>query len=422
MKFSRELGHEIPKEWKVVKLGEIADIKRGASPRPKGDPRYFGGRIPWIKISDLARYKKGMYLVATEDSVTEDGRVKSVYLEDGSLIISNSGTIGEPVIISTGRGGCIHDGFISVNPQHVDKYFLYYFFDFKKTEFQLKAQRGTQGNMNTILWKSIKIPLPPLPEQRRIAEILSTVDEAIQRVDEAIRRTERLKRGLMQRLLTRGLEHREFKFSRELGCEIPKEWKVVRLEEVCVEITDGSHWSPKSVERGDYRIATVANLKETQIDIESCKFISREDYLRLLKEGDVPRRGDILFSKDGTVGIAFAFKQDAYKIGLLSSIAIIRPDSRFLHSEFGAYVLKFPTVFRQIAGRKTGTALRRIVLSHLRTVKIPLPPLEEQRRIAAILSTVDEKLELERKRKEKLNRIKRGLMNDLLTGKRRVKG
>ncbi|ASJ01167.1 restriction endonuclease subunit S [Thermococcus gorgonarius] len=197
-----ELG-EIPEEWRVVRLGEVAEIRRGASPRPKGDPRYFGGEIPWIKISDISKYKKGLYLIKTEDTVTEEGKSKSVYCTDGTLIVSNSGTIGEPAIIKTGKGGCIHDGFIMINPRDgVDKIFLYYFFEAKKEEFHAKAQKGTQGNMNTKLWKTTKLPLPPLSEQKQIAEILSTVDRKLELLRQRREKLEGIKRGLMKDLLT----------------------------------------------------------------------------------------------------------------------------------------------------------------------------------------------------------------------------
>jgi len=194
---------KIPKEWVVKRIGEVAKVRRGASPRPKGDPRYFGGDIPWIKISDLAKYRRGFYLVKTDETLTEEGKKKSVYLEDGALIVSNSGTIGRPAIIKTGKGGCIHDGFVAIEPiKEVDKYYLFYFFEFKQEELQVKAQRGTQGNMNTNLWRSIKLPLPPYEEQLIIVNILQSIDKWIEIEMKRREELERLKRGLMKLLLT----------------------------------------------------------------------------------------------------------------------------------------------------------------------------------------------------------------------------
>jgi type I restriction enzyme S subunit len=197
-----EIGR-IPENWEVARLGDVAYVKRGASPRPKGDPKYFGGNIPWIKISDLSKYKKGIYLLTTDDTVTEEGRKRSVYVTDNSLIISNSGTIGEPAIVKTGRGGCIHDGLILITPlTKVEKLFLYYFFEHKKGEIQIHAQKGTQDNMNTTLWRMVKLPLPSIPEQQKITETLLTIDKKLENEKNEKAKLERIKQGLMDLLLT----------------------------------------------------------------------------------------------------------------------------------------------------------------------------------------------------------------------------
>jgi type I restriction enzyme S subunit len=348
-----------------------------------------------------------------------NGEIDEIYkVKNGDLLFSWSASIG--VYIWKHNDAVLNQHIFKVIPKpNVDKLFLYYALFLAIEQLKNRVHGSTMKHFRIGELKTTFLPLPSLQEQQKIASILSTVDDAIQKTNEIIAKTERLKKGLMHELLTKGIGHKEFKDT-EIG-RIPKDWEVVKLKDACIEITDGSHWSPKQVEKSDYRIATVANLKELYIDIDSCKFISEEDYLHLVKEGDVPEEGDVLFSKDGTVGICFTFKQSNYKIGLLSSIAIIKPNHRILFSDFLAYALKSPTVFWQIAGRKTGTALTRIILDNLKRVKIPLPPLIEQQKIAEILSTVDKKLETERNEKAKLERIKQGLMDLLLTGKVRVR-
>ena len=101
---------ELPRGWALTKLGDIIEVVRGASPRPKGDPRYFGGSIPWIMISDISR-EKGKFISKTRDKVTEEGAKRSRYLESGTLILSNSGTVCVPKILAV--DGCIHDGFVA---------------------------------------------------------------------------------------------------------------------------------------------------------------------------------------------------------------------------------------------------------------------------------------------------------------------
>ena len=410
---------KIPEGWEVVRLGDkgIAEI-RGSKSVNNVEKVAF---IPMELIPDSNIYVK--YETRNFREVKS-----STYCEAGDLLLAKI-----TPSLENGKQGIVPEnvpnGFALATTEvfpiaciGVDKFFLFYILKHPKFRKILEySMRGTTGRQRVPkeAVENLLIPLPPLPEQRKIAEILSTVDKAIEKVDEAIAKTERLKKGLMQELLTKGIGHTEFRDT-EIG-RIPKEWEVVKLEDVCVKITDGSHWSPKEVEKSEYRIATVANLRDRYIDINSCKPISKKDFEKLLREGDVPEKGDILFSKDGTVGICFSFNQDESKVALLSSIAIIKPKKQVLDSEFGAYILKAPKIFWQISGKKTGTALTRVILKELKTIKIPLPPLPEQQKIAEILSTVDKKLELERERKEKLERIRKGLMNDLLTGRRRVK-
>jgi len=196
--------------------------------------------------------------------------------------------------------------------------------------------------------------------------------------------------------------------------EIPSEWHIALLKDFCTEITDGSHFSPREDKNGDYRIATVTNIKNDKIDLSSCKRISKDEYEKLVKNGCRPNKGDILFSKDGTVGLSFSYKQDV-DIVLLSSIAIIRPKKE-LYSDYCAYILTLERVFQQIVGSKRGTGLSRIILKDLKRIQIPIPKkIEEQKQIAAILSRVDDTIQKTNEIIQKTQLLKKGLMQELLT-------
>jgi len=413
---------KIPKGWSVLRIGGLVEV--GTGKRAKGGGLNEGtvASIGGEHIDNLGRiiWNEMKFIPNDFYNLLSQGKVK---LGD-ILLVKDGATTGKVAMIKNLRYDKVavneHVFVLRSKTELLINDFLFYFLFSKYGQAQIKKRfHGIIGGITKDDLENCLLPMPPLNEQRKISEILSTVDESIQKTDDIIAKTERLKKGIMQELLTKGIGHNEFKDT-EIG-KIPKEWEVVNLEGACVEITDGSHWSPKQVERSEYRIATVANLRETYIDIDSCKFISEEDYMRLAKEGDVPRKDDILFSKDGTVGITFTFKQDFYKIGLLSSIAIIRPNHELLFSDFGAYALKSPNILMQITGWKTGTALRRITLDNLKRVKIMLPPLQEQQKIAEILSTVDKKLEILKQEKVKLERIKQWFMEELLTGRIRVR-
>lgn len=152
---------------------------------------------------------------------------------------------------------------------------------------------------------------------------------------------------------------------------------------------------------------------ENRINIDRCKRISDKDYELLVRNGCKPMIGDILFSKDGTVGICFPFKQKE-DVVLLSSIAILRP-KKILDPTFGSQYLRSEIGKKQVIGLKTGTALSRITLEKLRFVKIPIPSMSEQQKIAKILSDTDALIESLDALISKKKDLKRGLMQKLLT-------
>ena len=164
---------------------------------------------------------------------------------------------------------------------------------------------------------------------------------------------------------------------------LPDGWHSKTLSEVCDLITDGSHFSPTTQDSG-YPYITVRDLSEKGINFANCKFISQESLDELEKNGCRPKAGDILFSKDGTVGKVAQVPDDT-KFVVLSSLAILRPNTDFLTSEFLKYALKSPVLLENALGMKTGTALRRVVLRNLKTLEIPIPPIDEQLEIVGLL-------------------------------------
>ncbi|WP_107669201.1 restriction endonuclease subunit S [Cyanothece sp. BG0011] len=188
-------------KWDLIKLGEIADIRRGASPRPIKDSKYFAktGR-GWIRISDVTASKT--YLKKTTQYLSELGESKSVKVNPNDLIMSICATIGVPRIV--GIKACIHDGFVVIRPRNnnINKLFIYHFIDYISEKLAGKGQPGTQKNLNTTIVSKIKIPNILLDEQTYISNLLSTCDQEIYKLQEKIDHLQKQKRGLMQKLLT----------------------------------------------------------------------------------------------------------------------------------------------------------------------------------------------------------------------------
>ncbi|RLF43262.1 MAG: restriction endonuclease subunit S [Thermoplasmata archaeon] len=412
MNSKQTFAKTIPKEWRLVKLGDIVeDILTGATPS-RGKKEYWkNGSIPWLTNNEVSEEIIN-YIYDTKEKVTEKAlRETNIKLiPPNSLILSLTASVGKVAINKVP---------ITTNQQFntlilkrsVIAEFLGYYLIFSKKRIEQLGGSTTFKFISKETIKSFLIPLPPLPEQKAIANILSTVDEAIQKVDEVIAKTERLKKGLMQKLLTRGIGHKEFKYSKELGCGIPKEWKVVKLGDV-TEIVMGQ--SPPG---------NTYNEKGEGIPLINGPSEFGEKYPVKVKWTTNPTKttigNDVLICVRGHTTGRLNMSDGIYCIG--RGVAAIRGLKNRISNFFIYYMLeKFQNkIFQQ--SYAAGSTFPNITYSGLQNIKIPLPPLPEQQKIAEILSTVDKKLELEKKRKEKLERIKKGLMNDLLTGRKRVR-
>jgi type I restriction enzyme S subunit len=186
----------LPESWVWASVDQLSFVVRGASPRPAGDPRYFGGQIPWITVGSLTADEE-MYLDSVDQFVTTAGRDASRYIEPNTLLLTNSGaTLGVPKI--TRIGGCINDG--SVALLDVDDYlktYLYWFLCTQTKRLRALNQGAAQPNLNTDIVRRICVPLAPRHEVAFINELLDrSVQSLISQVDS-------VERGLRQAVAQR---------------------------------------------------------------------------------------------------------------------------------------------------------------------------------------------------------------------------
>ncbi|HZJ99028.1 MAG TPA: restriction endonuclease subunit S, partial [Tissierellaceae bacterium] len=182
-------------------------------------------------------------------------------------------------------------------------------------------------------------------------------------------------------------------------------WKEVRLDEICLKITDGAHYSPKGVLDG-YPMLTVKDMREQGFDYTSCKKISQPDFDDMVRNDCVPKKNDVLVAKDGSylkhVFVVKESKQEA----ILSSIAIFRPKIDILNPNYLKYFVLNPVTKRMIKENYvSGSAIPRIVLKDFKKIKIKLPKIDEQKAIANILTTLDEKIETNNKINKTLEKM-----------------
>ena len=187
--------------WEVKRLQELADIQRGASPRPIDSPIWFDDKsaVGWVRISDVT--KSGMYLLDTTQRLSALGIQHSRPVNRGSLIMSICATVGRPVI--TKIDTCIHDGFVVFDNLRTTKHFMYYVLQSIEDDWSRHGQTGSQMNLNTTLINSTKVSIPPtIEEQTAIADTLSDMDTEISDLEGQLTKTRAIKQGMMQKLLT----------------------------------------------------------------------------------------------------------------------------------------------------------------------------------------------------------------------------
>jgi len=410
-----EIG-KIPKEWDVVRLGDeqVAEIRGNKSINGFNKVAF----IPMEAVPD-----SGIF-VNFEIRPMEE--VKSfTYCESGDLLLAKI-----TPSLENGKQGIVPDsvpnGFalattevFPIKCKSIEKLFLFYVL--KDSRFRNKiiaSMTGTTGRQRAtkVSVKNLFIPLPPFPEQQKIAEILSTVDQAIEKVDDSIAKTERLKKGLMQELLTKGIGHKEFKDT-EIG-RIPKEWEVVRLGEV-VDINKESRDPNREFPEREFLYIDIDSIENGTGVIKAAKtLIGKKAPSRARR---VIHYNDVIMSTVRPYLKAFAIVPREYDAQICSTgFAVLTCKERILPS-YLLYTLFSNYVISQCNRMMVGGQYPALNNSQVEKIKLPLPSISEQQKIAEILSTVDKRLELLREKKERLGRVKKGLMNDLLTGKRRVK-
>lgn len=216
---------KLPSSWVWTNVGELAEVFRGASPRPKGDPRYFGGSIPWIMISDVTR-QPGKYLYGTREGVTDAGAALSRRLGPGSLIVSNSGTICVPKILKV--EGCIHDGFIGFKDLElaVDLDFAYWWFEYVRPRMIDENRQGmTQVNLNTEIVREIHFPLAPGNEQPAIVQEIEKQTTRLDAATAALKRAQANLKRYRASVLKAACEGRLVPTEARLACREDRDYE-----------------------------------------------------------------------------------------------------------------------------------------------------------------------------------------------------
>ena len=398
---------DLPEGWKWVRLEEDVILITGSRPK--------GGAI-----------EEGIPSLGGEH-ITEDGRIifteqNAKYIPDKFFKLMPKGKVEVNDILinkdgaNTGKVAILKVKFhphIAIN-EHLfilrskklfeQKYLFYWLYSsFAQTEIKNRITGSAQPGLSSSFIKNFFLPLPPLPEQRKIAEILENVDNIIEKTDKIIEKYKRIKQGLMQDLLTKGIDEngnirneKTHKFKDSPLVRIPEEWEVVRLGEMGEII-----YRERLNEYEYFEDGSSIVYGTTGIIARTEKYIDVGEAIILPRKGSINNK---FYVKEGQ---KFFVIDTAFYVKFTKTEVYVKYIYYFLHQ-----------VNFELLNEATGIpSLNR---ENLKNILIPLPPLPEQQRIAEILSQIDKTIEKEEQYKEKLKRLKQGLMGDLLTGKVRV--
>lgn len=356
-----------PKNWKIYKLKELYDIKRGGSPRPiekflTTDP----DGINWIKIGDAKIDSK--YIEETKEKITLEGAAKSRFVEEGDFILSNSMSFGRPYIMKT--RGCIHDGWLVLKERQdglIFKDFMYYILSSENVYSQFKnaAAGGVVRNLNIQRVENVIVPIPPtLEEQQEIVQVLDTMSDIIRRRKECISQAQDLIPALFQEMFKN------------------YENNTILLSSIC-DIKGGKRLpsGEKLIDaKTEHPYLRVTNFKNQNIDMNDIKYITEDVYKKISRY--VITTGDIYISIAGTIGLVGDIPNELNNANLTENAARLIIDKKKVNKKYLIYCLNSTFLQQQIKEATVGVGVPKLALSRIGTLKIYLPDIKIQEQFA----------------------------------------
>lgn len=392
-------------KWPTLSLEEVASVQRGKfSARPRNDPRYYGGEIPFIQTGDVA--KSSGVVGNYSQTLNPEGLSVSKLFPKGSLAITIAANIGD--IAQVSFDFACPDSLVVIQAKEgicID--WLRYCLQSKKTSLELLAPQNAQKNINLEVLKPLPLDIPPIREQLHIAKILLTWDHAIDLTEQLIAEKRLRRKGLMQQLLTGKRRLPGF----------GGKWQEYEIGKLFREVNRPVQWNDEelypliSVRRRSGGLFHRASLYGSQILTKNLKTACTGDFLI--------SKMQVLHGATGLVTPEF----DGLKIsGSYISLVPRKPDK--ISTEFFSYFSQLPSFYHLTFLASFGVHIEKMTfnLKWFMQSKVSIPPTpEEQKAIATFLMAVDRELELLQTKANALREQKKGLMQQLLTGKKRVK-
>lgn len=395
----------LPNGWKLGDFGSIGKWTGGGTPSKANDSFWMGGTIPWVSPKDMTSGK----ICDTEDHITPEAIKNSatrLYPSGSVMIVTRSGILRKKLPVAIAESPVTVNQDLKVLPydkQFSPEYVYNYILCFNSEILNVCAKDGTTvESIDTNSFLNFPVKLPPLPEQKKIAAILSTWDRAIEGTEKLLANSQQQKKALMQQLLT----------GKKRLPGFTGEWKKTNIGNIAKEI------SIRNKNRKNY---PVISCTKTKGFVDSLSFFNKKVYSDDLSGYKIISRNQIGFPsnhiEEGSIGL-----QNLHDDAIVSPIYTVFSMEENADPLFVFAVLKTDH-YRQIFAAATNSSVDRrgsLRWSAFSQIKINLPSLPEQKAIAAVLTTADEEITALESDLSRLSQEKKALMQQLLTGKRRV--
>jgi type I restriction enzyme S subunit len=356
----------------MKRLDEVAEIVGGSTPK-SSVPGYWGGDIPWVTPADLSKLD-GHFLSDTPRKITQAGLINSgaKVLPFGSVLFSSRAPIGNVAITTIPMA--TNQGFKSLvtDATQLDSKFAYWWLRAHKAQLQELGVGVTFKEVSKSIVSGIEIPLPPLPEQRRIAEILDRVD--------ALRAKRRQALTLLDELA-----ESDFEATFDIPQTIEGLERLPRLAEFALQITDGEHQTPRRTTAGNM-LLSARNVQNGYLDFDNVDWVDDAEFQRISRRCR-PMRGDVLISCSGSVGRVSVVNTDAPFV-LVRSVALVRPNEA-LSPIYLERFLRSASLQREIARRARSSAQANLFQGPIRDLPILVPSVEQQQNFERRMVTLE---------------------------------
>lgn len=412
----------IPEDWEVSILNDISNNKGEYGIGAKAVD-YKVNKPRYLRITDIDEY--GRLIKDNEYKTIEEDEYEDYLLKKDDLVFARTGnTTGKTYLYNSNDGELVFAGFLikfsinksKANSEYVRQYcFTKRYWDWVKQS----STRSGQPGINSKQYGELKLPLPPLLEQQRIAEILSTTDSHIEKLDKTIEDYQLLKKGMMKKLLTKGIGHTEFKET-EIG-RIPKDWEVVALNNLGDTFNGLSGVTKDDFGSGAPFIPYMNIFSNTKIDVNRMDFVNLDNK----KKQNTVKFGDIFFTTSsetveeaGMSSVLLDEVPDMYLNSFCFGYRLFNFDS--LRPEFARFLLRVDYVRKEIQKLAQGSTRFNLSKGNILKIKTGLPSIAEQLEIANQLSNLESSIDILIKNRNDYIDLKKSLMEKLLTGKVRT--